>query len=102
MKKRLLAIILGVVMVASLVACGAKEEAPAEDAAVEEEAVVEEEAPAEEEAEAPAADLGDMYEVVAEAGTKADVNEYYMGYGVESYVDIQAMGGIVKWPMAST
>jgi ribose transport system substrate-binding protein len=97
MKKRLLAIILGVVMVASLVACGAKEEAPAEDAAVEEEAVVEEEAPAEEEAEAPAADLGDMYEVVAEAGTKADVNEYYMGYGVESYVDIQSMGGIVKW-----
>jgi len=96
MKKRILALLMCSVMVLSLMACGAKEEAPAAEApAVEEEAPAEEAAPAEEEAAAPAADAN--YEVVAEAGTKADVNEYYMGYGVESYVDIQSMGGIVKW-----
>lgn len=94
MKKRILALLMCSVMVLSLMACGAKEEAPAAEAPAAEEAV-EEEAPAAEEEAAPAADAN--YEVVAEAGTKADVNEYYMGYGVESYVDIQAMGGVVKW-----
>ncbi len=53
MKKRIIALLLSSVMVLSMVACGTKEEAPAEDAAVEE---VAEEAPEEEAAE-PALDI---------------------------------------------
>ncbi len=103
MKKRVLALLMCAVMALSLFAC-AKEEAPAEDAAVEEEAAVEEKAPAEEDAaveeEAPAEEAAPAdgnFEVVLEAGNASDVNDYYVGYGVESYVTIQQQGGNVKW-----
>ena len=46
MKKRIIAMLLVAAMAVSMVACGAKEEAPAQDAAVEEEAAAEEAAPA--------------------------------------------------------
>ena len=46
MKKRIIAMLLVAAMAVSMVACGAKEEAPAQDAAVEEEAPAEEAAPA--------------------------------------------------------
>lgn len=65
MKNKVLAVILATTMVLGLVACGAKEEAPAaaEPAATEEAAPVEEaEAPAAEEA-APAADAGALIKV---------------------------------------
>ena len=102
MKKRLLAIILGVVMVASLVACGgAKEEAPAEDAAVEEEApAVEEEAPEVEE-EAPAASsFADDFTYVDEwpDGTTFDISTYYNELGVDCSYQLRATGGVVNVP----
>ncbi len=73
MKKRILAILLTAVMALSMVACGAKEEAPAEDAAVEEEA----EAPAEEEAEAPAEEAVDNSNLKFEIIVKSFQSTYW-------------------------
>lgn len=67
MKKKLLAALLTVAMVATMMAgCGKKEEAPAEAPAAEE-AAEEAEAPAEEEAEAPAADDVTAFDPAAHA-----------------------------------
>lgn len=82
MKKKLLAVLLTVAMVATMAACGSKEEPAAEEPAVEEEAA--EEAP--EEAEAWAPD-GPVTMIVAyKAGNGTDVTARVLAQYAEKYI----------------
>ena len=90
MKKRLLALLLSAVMVLSLLACAA-EEAPADDE-VDDPAV---------EQDNESGDVvyatSEYYDVIQEAGTKADLNDYYTQYGIDCDMEIREMGGVVAW-----
>ena len=82
MKKRLLAIILGVAMVFSAVACGSKEEAATDEV----EEVVS--------GDTMAVD----YEYVEPDGTTFDISTYYNDLGVDCTYQLRATGGVVNVP----
>lgn len=90
MKKRLLALLLSAVMVLSLLACAA-EETPADDE-VDEPAVEQDN-----ESGDVAYATSEYYDVIQEAGTKADLNDYYTQYGIDCDMEIREMGGVVAW-----
>lgn len=103
MKKRLLAIILGVAMVFSAVACGSKEEAATDDAVVEDaaedDAVVEEDAATDEVEEVVSGDtMAVDYEYVEPDGTTFDISTYYNDLGVDCTYQLRATGGVVNVP----
>jgi ribose transport system substrate-binding protein len=99
--KKLLVIVIIVMLVVSLTACG--QEAPAE-APVEEAPAKEEPAPAEEAApEEPAVHSNaDDFTYVEDEGSTFDINGYYSPLGVECDVTIKSTGGRVNVPDVMT
>lgn len=93
MKKKWLAVLLCVAMVLGTVACGTETEDSAEK---DDKTVVADEADDAKDSDAVVSE-NDMYEYVSEAGTTADLNDYYNGYGVDCDNAINSTGGIVKW-----
>lgn len=104
MKKKLLAVMLGVAMVLSTVACGGTGETPADDVQADssEDANVDDSADAADDADKADSASGDTmavdYEYVEPDGSTFDISTYYNDLGVECSFKLNATGGVVNVP----
>lgn len=96
MRKRLLALLMCVAMSVSLFACGTETADTANEGDKVDVADTEADATGDK-ADDVAVSTNENYEYVEEAGTTADLNDYYNGYGVDCDNAINSTGGVVKW-----